>query len=62
MEFICTCSSIVNWKIKLILQKRLLHKSISVEATGKYYTYNLSGAPNENVVQNHLNIELLNVF
>ena len=41
MEFICTCSSIVNWKIKLIWQRRLLHMSISVEATGKYYTYNL---------------------
>ena len=47
MEFICTCicrrtrSSIVNWKIKLILQRGLLHMSISVEATGKYYTYNL---------------------
>ena len=35
MEFICTCSSIVNWKIKLIWQRRLLHMSISVEATGK---------------------------
>ena len=32
---------VVNWKIKLILQRRLLHMSISVEATGKYYTYNL---------------------
>ena len=35
MEFICTYSSIVNWKIKLIWQRRLLHMSISVEATGK---------------------------
>ena len=35
MEFICTCSNIVNWKIKLIWQRRLLHMSISVEATGK---------------------------
>ena len=32
---------VVNRKIKLILQRRLLHKSISVEATGKCYTYNL---------------------
>jgi len=31
---------VVNWKINLILQ-RLLHMSISVEATGKYYTHNL---------------------
>ena len=35
MEFICTCSSIVNWKINIIWQRRLLHMSISVEATGK---------------------------
>ena len=41
MEFICTCSSLVNWKIKLVWQRGLLHMSISVEATGKYYTYNL---------------------
>ena len=32
---------VVNRKIKLILQRRLLHKSISVEATGNCYTYNL---------------------
>ena len=32
---------VVNRIIKLILQRRLLHKSISVEATGKCYTYNL---------------------
>ena len=25
-------------------------------------SYSLSGAPNENIVQNHLNIALLNVF
>ena len=27
-----------------------------------YLAVKISGAPNENVVQNHLNIELLNVF
>ena len=32
---------VVNRKIKLISQRRLLHMSISVEATGKCYTYNL---------------------
>ena len=32
---------VVNRKIKLILQRRLLHMLISVEATGKCYTYNL---------------------
>ena len=32
---------VVNTNIKLILQRRLLHKSISVEATSKCYTYNL---------------------
>ena len=34
-------------------------------STLNIYSYNLSllaGAPNENVVQNHLNIALLNVF
>ena len=32
---------VINWKIKLISQRRLLHMSVLVEATGKYYTYNL---------------------
>ena len=31
-------------------------------ASGLSVWYVLSGAPNENVVQNHLNIALLNVF
>ena len=29
---------VVNQKIKFILQRRLSHMSISVEAMGKYYT------------------------
>ena len=32
---------VVNRKIKLILQRRLLHMSISAEVTDKCYTYNL---------------------
>ena len=32
---------VINRKIKLISQRRLLHMSVLVEATGKYYTYNL---------------------
>ena len=32
---------VINWKIKLVSQRRLLHMSVLVEATGKYYTYNL---------------------
>ena len=32
---------VVNWKIKLILERRLLNMSISVEATGKCHTHNL---------------------
>ena len=33
---------------------------LSVNTFGK--SHNKSGAPNENIVQNHLNIALLNVF
>ena len=28
----------------------------------RHLSFAVSGAPNENIVQNHLNIELLNVF
>ena len=39
----------------------LLSATVSVGTTYVRWSH-LSGAPNKNIVQNHLNIELLNVF
>ena len=34
----------------------------NIKTTGNYIYEHKSGAPNENILQNHLNIALLNVF
>jgi len=43
-------------------KRRLTKRFASIEEMSAINISNISGAPNENIVQNHLNIALLNVF
>ena len=52
-----------NWKLSLVDSERLGNTNRErQENEMDRISYHLSGAPNENIVQNHLNIALLNVF
>ena len=52
-----------NWKFKRLQRdSAILVLILSFEATELGAVWLISGAPNENIVQNHLNIALLNVF
>ena len=45
------------YKVKLKWNRNTFHRKVNM-----YLIRKISGAPKENIVQNHLNIALLNVF
>ena len=48
-------------KLPIILDKTKYHYC-SLNQRNGFWAFHIAGAPNQNIVQNHLNIALLNVF